>query len=604
MSAGRAFRALIVADAHFGWRGADQPPVDAQRAVLDHLAQRFADIDLLIDAGDAHHSRLSAAARSTAQRNWWLTVASAPFAAPLIYCPGNHELIDYSAGDPEARTCDFGGLPLRPMQALLTGGALVVTVPCLRRATLLTDEVLAFVDDCLKRHPRTPSLLIGHQAVIGTTDDPSAPDYRQLANSDEFEALLDRHPQVLAYVHGHNHDCRVARRRHRLYLSAGRLGGFVPAEGRAEFGADLLVLLLELSAERLIAQHYNATRRCWVGASHLLENDLAPDCTTTAAYSGARLQRDQRLVYWPTAIGAQARVGTHWRSIDGPLNADPGLRYALERGAHAPAHARLADFQPLDAKWQVDGARLEAVAGLGYRLRVGHEGGRVAIHLPNLAQRDEPYFAAIAAARYQVEIDCDAAYAPSVMVTVSGGTSPAVELRRTEAGYAAQFRITAPVARDARFSVTLQFSTARDVVFTGLRLMRIDQSAGALASVEASGLPPRLSEIGYRHGPPVAQVLVHTAAPSLQVLNAVVRAEGSGYRLTGPRLAVVDGYRIAALNRATSLWISPAVTLDLQPLDDGWRLLPAIATRIRAVRAGEPPIWVDADAQNVFDFAT
>lgn len=226
---------FIVSDAHMGWSNPTQPSIDEQTAAISVIKKRFSDVDLWIDTGDAHHGNLQGAERQAARLAWLDTIANALDSAPLLYVPGNHEL-GRSQGDPEMAACQLGSLSHRPYYSFSLKGIHFVSLPQLLDTIYITRETLDWLALDLALHQHQSVIVLSHNAITGTTYDDGATAYRRTINSDEVLDVLATHPQVLAWMHGHNHGYEIVRRDGRLYVSNGRIGGFTPTPDWGSLG--------------------------------------------------------------------------------------------------------------------------------------------------------------------------------------------------------------------------------------------------------------------------------------------------------------------------------------------------------------------------------
>ena len=50
------FKGFIVSDSHFGWAHKMQPTIEEQAAAIKNILNKFPDLDIFLDTGDAHHN--------------------------------------------------------------------------------------------------------------------------------------------------------------------------------------------------------------------------------------------------------------------------------------------------------------------------------------------------------------------------------------------------------------------------------------------------------------------------------------------------------------------------------------------------------------------
>lgn len=239
---------VIVSDAHMGWESAEQPSTEVQsRALKAALASR-PKVDLVVDTGDAYHSKLGSVELHRAKQNWLETIESTAAHVPLIYVPGNHELLDFRLGDTEEQVCNFGSLEVRPYYGFTVCGIHFVSLPELLDPTWATDETLSWLSQDLVQHAEHTTFILAHNSLHGTTNIGGNPGYRELINSSAVYQLLRKHHNVVGWLHGHNHQFEIVD--HGItHVSNGRIGGFEPPWGYEKYGHGRLgAIFLEVSS--------------------------------------------------------------------------------------------------------------------------------------------------------------------------------------------------------------------------------------------------------------------------------------------------------------------------------------------------------------------
>lgn len=232
-----SLRGFVVADAHFGWDNSAQPAPEAIAKSIDHIMERFPGLDLFVDAGDATHSQLPDDARGLWTDHLQARCASVPF----FYTTGNHEITVWGKGyDTEYHMNRMGSCPCRPYYSYDLKGVHFVSLPELMTAAYVTDEELVWLELDLNVHHDTTTIIFSHNAIKGTTLAHDDPGYRRLANSRRVFDLLRRYPNVIAWMHGHNHTWEIVRKAGKLFVSCGRIGGFSPTHWHAKFGGGHL----------------------------------------------------------------------------------------------------------------------------------------------------------------------------------------------------------------------------------------------------------------------------------------------------------------------------------------------------------------------------
>ena len=117
-------KGFIVSDSHFGWKNPEQPAVEEQRQAMAHLMQRFPDLDVFIDTGDAHHNYATAEDRG----HWTEVVPGGCGTLPFYFLAGNHDVTawsyDWSPEQDIMRVASIGCRPyfsFRPQEHPLPG---------------------------------------------------------------------------------------------------------------------------------------------------------------------------------------------------------------------------------------------------------------------------------------------------------------------------------------------------------------------------------------------------------------------------------------------------------------------------------------------------
>ncbi|QHI68011.1 metallophosphoesterase family protein [Tichowtungia aerotolerans] len=260
-------KGFIVSDAHFGWRNEQQPDPQRQRELITHIHERFPDLDLWLDTGDAHHSSLGAkAVFDAATTDWCDIIANQSNKALFYYVPGNHEICQPTAGqDSERRCARMGSMSYRPYYSFDVKGIHFVSVPELEHPVYINKETMDWLKLDLDLNRDKTVILLSHNNVKGTThfDDTFMAGYRGVANSKTLLDVIEQHPNVIAWMHGHNHDYVVSRHNNRLFVSNGRIGGFNPHHAY-EDGEPLGGIYFEVWPDRLVVQCYSAEHELFI----------------------------------------------------------------------------------------------------------------------------------------------------------------------------------------------------------------------------------------------------------------------------------------------------------------------------------------------------
>ena len=256
----QALKCFIVSDAHIGWDGKEQPSVEKQKKLVRHIVQQFPDLDLAFDTGDAHHGSLNEEQRIQARTQWLDAIAHQFSLVPFHYIVGNHEL-GKGESDPEKVACALGSMALRPYYAFDSHGIHFVSLPELFDTILITRETLNWLALDLMFNKNKTTIILSHNSIKGTTYYNGATGYRCLVNSEEVKQLLAQHPQVVAWLHGHNHQYEIVDIGQQVHVSNGRIGGFDPPMNWGPFGQGHLGgIYFEISRNALTIKAYSASK--------------------------------------------------------------------------------------------------------------------------------------------------------------------------------------------------------------------------------------------------------------------------------------------------------------------------------------------------------
>ncbi len=250
---------FIFSDAHIGWRGADQPTVEAQHQAIRVIKNKFKSLDVVFDTGDIHHGYLNEAERNEA-RDHWLTIMANQFPDSFFhYVAGNHEL-GKGPYDTELTAAKIGSMNFRPYYSFDHQGIHFVSLPQLLDTILINKESLQWLDHDLMLNKHKTTLIFSHNSIAGTTYSNDETGYRVVVNSEDLLKVINKHPNVLGWFHGHNHQYEVVNKDNRLYVSNGRIGGFDPPESWGPFGQGHLGgVYFSVSKKGLVVRCFSAT---------------------------------------------------------------------------------------------------------------------------------------------------------------------------------------------------------------------------------------------------------------------------------------------------------------------------------------------------------
>ncbi len=323
-----AMRAFIVSDAHFGWRHPRQPSNNRISQAIGNIMRRFPNLDVFIDSGDIHHSN----AFDQGRVDWTQTIAGGIGTLPLLLTPGNHEIANFGNAegeDPEKRTMAIGSINCRPYYSFDMKGIHIVSLPQLQMVNLITEESLRWLELDMRVNSDKTTIIITHNSLEDTTLTHDSKVYRRVANSGQVFKFMDRYPNIVAWMHGHNHTWELVKKHGRFYVSNGRIGGFSPPY-KGNFGAGHLGgIYFELSDNKFMVRGYSATQNCFFdeipGYEHMSQTmdiktsfDPSAPCATSWGMGGMR--NGQKLpAYQHFITGPKEKARLYVTGVDSPV---------------------------------------------------------------------------------------------------------------------------------------------------------------------------------------------------------------------------------------------------------------------------------------------
>ncbi len=257
-----ALKGFIVSDAHIGWTKPDQPSLDTQLRLMEHIVERFPDLDVFLDTGDAHHNGQD---RDKERGQWSDVIQGTPSQIPFYYVPGNHEITHTSAGDDEFICSTFGSISCRPYYSFDIKNIHFVSLPEMVRAIYIPKDALQWLELDLEANKDKTTILLSHNNIRGTTEDQGAYNYRSLIHSDQLMKIMNKYPNVISWMHGHHHTYEIVQSHQKLFVSNGRIGGFDPTGWDGEFGqGNLGGIYFEVTNKGLTVKCYSAEKECFL----------------------------------------------------------------------------------------------------------------------------------------------------------------------------------------------------------------------------------------------------------------------------------------------------------------------------------------------------
>ena len=254
-------RGFIISDAHIGWSGKQQPSIEVQSKMVEHIHNKFPNLDIVFDTGDIHHGNLLEDQRLVA-RDQWLTNMANIFSTSLFhYIPGNHEL-GRGVNDTELTASKLGSQNFKPYYSFDYKGIHFVSLPQLLDTIYINQESLDWLTQDLEFNKEKTTLIFSHNSLSKTTFTNGESGYREVINSDEVFDVINKHNNVIAWFHGHNHQYEIVKKHERLYISNGRIGGFNPPKKWGDFGQGHLGgIYFEIDSHGLVVKCYSASKQ-------------------------------------------------------------------------------------------------------------------------------------------------------------------------------------------------------------------------------------------------------------------------------------------------------------------------------------------------------
>jgi len=330
-------KGFIVSDAHFGWDGKAQPTPDFQAKAMKNIIERFPDLDLFFDTGDAHHNdHHNNIDPYKARQDWVNIIQGGCGQIPFYYVIGNHEIRSSEDDDPEMRSNVMGSNTCRPYYSFDMQGIHFISFPELIRAIYITTEEWDWLELDLALNREKTIVMLSHNNIIGTTKG-NEPGYRGLMDSVKMLQILKENPNVISWMHGHNHNYEVVMLQNMLYVSNGRIGGFDPSGGKDGIGG----IYFEISANGLTVKCYSAEKDCFLdqfdstlSQTLKIKTSFNPEEKFGYSYGVGGAKNGERIPAYHHNVGKDANVELFLTGCDHPvINDDPEMTKYVERNA-------------------------------------------------------------------------------------------------------------------------------------------------------------------------------------------------------------------------------------------------------------------------------
>lgn len=331
-------KGFIVTDAHFGWMHMQQPDPDFQQEMMSRIMKRFPGLDIFFDTGDAHHNdHHDNNEPYNARKNWCDIIQGRCGQLPFYYVIGNHEMRSNEDDDPENRSNIMGSTSFRPYYSFDMKGIHFIFFPELIRAIYITDEEYAWLDLDLELNKDKTIILLSHNNILGTTSGNEA-GYRGIIDSEKMLGIFRKYPNIISWMHGHNHNYEIIEKQNMLFVSNGRIGGFDPSKGKHGIGG----IYFEVSTNGLLVKCYSAERDIFLEdisddftkelKTPTTLNPIAP-CTYSYGVGGAK-NKERFFVYNHHSGIDQKRELYVTGCRDAVINDDPYFCKYTERYAY------------------------------------------------------------------------------------------------------------------------------------------------------------------------------------------------------------------------------------------------------------------------------
>ncbi len=415
-------KGFIVSDAHFGWRGEDQPSPDEQREMMRRILSRFEDLDVFIDTGDAHHNY----AADSDKGDWTEVIANGCGHVPFYYVSGNHELEAWGYDhDPEWTACRLGSVACRPYYSFDIKNVHFVSLPQMINMSLISDEEIEWLKLDLDLNRDKTTIILSHNSLKGTTEYFGDLGYRVTANSEVLLKLFSRYPNVVGWLHGHNHSFEVVAKEGTVYVSNGRIGGFIPG-GPGYYGAGHLGgIYFEVGHKSFKVMCYSASAEKFLHEiehhehlSHELKTvtslDLSAGPNFSYGYGGAR--DGQRIPAYNHYAGGSGTREIFITGSDSPfINNDPGLSFYTQRTGETWQTKHLGGYQlePLEENEVKADETWHWVAPGGILLHARNDKNATkTLSCPLTSAGLRAYYRCPAGRKYRVRMEADGGYKP------------------------------------------------------------------------------------------------------------------------------------------------------------------------------------------------
>lgn len=330
---------FVVSDFHIGWSGENQPTVDTQRKLMQKLRGFAPRLDFIVDTGDIYHAKQNPIQRAVSVNTWRSIVTLA--GVPVLYVPGNHELFDHTMQDNERYCTRVASLPNCADWLFSYNGINLACIAQVDAPNYVSPDTWSWLAHTLHADDpgrQKPTILLAHNALEGTTATPQLRDYRVLVNSQPILQAIDQWPNIIAWMHGHNHGFDMVLRNRKAFISNGRMGGFIPSSeygpvGQGSLGGILVTVYRDhanFAAIDLATGTAPLGIKSFTSLDVSLSHPLPPTRDATKLYFGSRAINStnpsaSEYQCW-TALNSKAQRLGVFDPQEQSINPDPELK--------------------------------------------------------------------------------------------------------------------------------------------------------------------------------------------------------------------------------------------------------------------------------------
>jgi len=397
-------KGFIVSDAHFGWDKEMQPSPEKQLEAMKNIVDRFPDLDVFIDTGDAHHNdHHNNADPYKARKDWVDIVQGGCGQIPFYYVLGNHELRSNEDADPEMRCNIMGSTTCRPYYSFDIQGIHFISFPELIRAVYITEEEWDWLELDLSLNRDKTIIFLSHNNVIGTTTG-NSPGYRGIMDSEKMLQIFKKNPNIISWMHGHNHNFEIVNQQNMLFVSNGRFGGFDPSRGEYGIGG----IYFEITKNGLSVRCYSAEKNCFLDQfdASLSQNlkaktSFKSDAAYSYSYGVGGAVNGEHIPAYHHHVGVNSKSELYLTGCSDPvINDDHAMTKYVERKAY---HGL--DKQLLAAKVNIGNAGFEYLDP-GIRLKANNNWWTT-VTMPSDNYDRYSYYRCPVNKNYKVSVDMD-----------------------------------------------------------------------------------------------------------------------------------------------------------------------------------------------------